>query len=142
MEVGYFGEVFSRPFEGELPWRESAEPNADMWASAEESREQIVRLYRRAWAHADAIIEALSLESLGYVSWWPEGHRDVTLHRVLVHMVSETHRHAGHADILRELLDGSAGWQPRRDNLPPGDQRWWESYRDRLEQVAQAVAKG
>src|SRR6186997_1203604 len=43
VEVGYFGNTFSRPFDEPLPWFEDgAEPNADMWATAEESRERIV----------------------------------------------------------------------------------------------------
>src|SRR5215470_16344820 len=63
VEAGYFGEVFDRPFDEPLPWLdEGAEPNADMWATAEESREQIIGLYRRIWAHSDATIDALALD--------------------------------------------------------------------------------
>src|SRR4051794_9173531 len=48
VELGYFGDTFGRPFNERLSWREDdAEPNADMWATAEESREEIVGLYRR-----------------------------------------------------------------------------------------------
>ena len=61
VELGYFGDCFGRPYDEPLPWLEDdAEPNADMWATADESREQIVGLYRRAWAHADATIDALT----------------------------------------------------------------------------------
>ncbi len=60
----------------------------------------------------------------------------MTLHRILVHMIAETNRHAGHADIVREIIDGAAGALPDRDNMPPGDARWWASYRDRLERIA------
>jgi hypothetical protein len=71
------------------------------------------------------------------VSWWgPDGGAEVTLHRVLVHVIGETHRHAGHADIVRELIDGSVGNQAVGDNLPDRDEAWWRAYRDRLEQVA------
>ena len=60
VELGYFGDTFGRPSGERLPWLEDdAEPNADMWATAEESREQITGLYRRAWAHSDATIGAL-----------------------------------------------------------------------------------
>src|ERR1043165_4150724 len=63
VETGYFGETFGRPFDEPLPWfDDDAEPNADMWATAEESREQIVGLYHRAWAHSDATIDALALD--------------------------------------------------------------------------------
>ena len=137
VESGYFGETFGRPFEEPLPWfDEGAEPNADLWATAEESREQLVGLYRRVWAHSDATIEALPLEATGQVPWWPPERREVTLHRVLVHMIAETDRHAGHADIVRELIDGTVGLRPDNDNMAPGDEAWWASYRDRLERAA------
>lgn len=137
VEAGYFGETFDRPFEEPLPWYEDgAEPNADMWATSEESREQIVGLYHRVWAHSDATIEALPLEAIGRVSWWPPDRRQVTLHRILVHMIAETHRHAGHADIIRELIDGAVGLREGNDNMAPGDREWWNSHRDRLERAA------
>ena len=137
IEAGYFGDTFGRPFDDPLPWLDDgAEPNADMWATAEESREQIIGLYHRVWAHSDATIAALPLDSIGHVPWWAQDRSEVTLHRILVHMISETDRHAGHADIVRELIDGAAGWRKDNDNLAPGDPAWWESYRGRLERVA------
>src|SRR5262245_5898166 len=106
VEIGYFGETFGRPSDEPLPWfTEDAEPNADMWATADESRDDILGLYRRAWAHSDATIDALELDSIGHVAWWPDDRNEVTLHRVLVHMIAETNRHAGHADLVRELID-------------------------------------
>jgi uncharacterized damage-inducible protein DinB len=142
-EAGYFGDTFGRPFDEPMPWLDDdAEPNADMWATAEESRSQILDLYRRVWAHADATIDAVGIDDLGHVPWWPEGRNEVTLHRILVHMVAETNRHAGQADIVRELIDGAAGLREDNDNLAPGDQAWWEEYRNRLEGVAQEAAAG
>ncbi|MER7891219.1 DinB family protein [Micromonospora sp. NPDC094482] len=92
-EILYFGVVFGRPFEQELPYvGDGAETNADMWATADETREEIVALYRRASAHADATIEALALDDVGRVPWW--GDPAVTLHHVLVHVIAETQRHA------------------------------------------------
>ena len=141
VEAGYLGATFARPFPEPLPWLDDdAEPNADMWATVDESREQIVNLYRRVWAHSDATIEALPLDAAGRVPWWPPDRGDVTLHRILVHVIAETDRHAGHADIVRELIDGAAGLRATNDNLPPVDQAWWESYRSRLEQAAQEAA--
>jgi uncharacterized damage-inducible protein DinB len=141
VEAGYFGATFGRPFGEPLPWYEpDAEPNADLWATAEESREQIIGLYHRVWAHSDATIEALPLDASGHVPWWPPERDEVTLHRILVHMIAETHRHAGHADIVRELIDGAAGLRADADNLPPADRAWWESYRSRLERVAREAA--
>jgi hypothetical protein len=140
VEFGYFGETFGRPSDEPLPWfDEDAEPNAEMWATLDESREQIVALYHRAWAHSDATIDALPIDAIGHVPWWPDDRGEVTLHRVLVHMIAETHRHAGHADIVRELIDGAAGLRDGGDNMAPGDQAWWADYRSRLEQVASAA---
>lgn len=142
MELGYFGETFGRPSDEPLPWLDDdAEPNADMWATADESREQIVGLYHRAWKHADATIDALALDALGRVPWWPAERGEVILHRILIHMIAETDRHAGHADIVRELIDGVAGLRDDNDNMAPGDQAWWANYRNRLEQVAQQAGR-
>jgi hypothetical protein len=137
VEAGYLGEVFDRPFPEALPWMaEDAPPNADMWASAEESRQDVIGLYRRVWAHADATVEALGDDAVGRVPWWPPERREVTLSTVLVHLIAETHRHAGHADIVRELVDGAAGLQAGNDNLPPADDAWWQAYHVQLESVA------
>ena len=142
VEAGYLGETFGRPFPESLPWLdEGAEPNADMWATADESREDIVGLYRRVWAHSDATLDALDLDATGHVPWWPAEHNEVTLHRILVHMIAETDRHAGHADIVRELIDGSAGLRPGNDNLWL-DPEAWQAHRERLESVARAAAQG
>ncbi len=141
VEVGYFGESFGRPFGEPLPWWEDgAEPNADMWATAEESRERIVDLHRRAAAHADETIDTLPLDAVGRVPWWPSDRAQVTLHRVLVHVIAENHRHAGHADIVRELIDGRVGLRLDNDNMAPGDEAWWAGYRDRLEKAARDAA--
>jgi hypothetical protein len=143
IELGYFGDTFGRPSGEPLPWFEDgAEPNADMWATAGESRDQIVGLYHRAWAHSDATIDALAVDATGRVPWWPVDRREVTLHQILVHMTTETHRHAGHADILRELIDGAVGLRDGNDNMAPGDQAWWESYRSRLERAAREASHG
>jgi hypothetical protein len=78
----------------------------------------------------------LPLEATGEVPWWPPERREPTLHRVLIHMIAETERHAGHADIVRELIDGSAGNRAEHSSLPDGDAAWWTTYRDRVEQAA------
>ncbi len=113
-----------------------------MWATVEESREQIVGLYQQAWEHSNTTIETLGLDAIGHVPWWPDERREVTLHHVVVRVIADTHRHAGHADIVRELIDGSVGWLKGKDNMPPGDETWWEDYRRRLERVAQEVGNG
>ena len=65
----------------------------------------------------------------------------MTLHQILVHMAAETHRHAGHGDVVRELVDGSVGAQPDNDNMAPGDPAWWEHYRSRVERAARDAGR-
>src|SRR6516165_3549762 len=139
VEMGYLGDTFGRPCPDQLPFDES-DPNSDMFAAPSESREFLTGLYRRAWAHSDATIEALPLDAVGHVPWWPADRNEVTLHHVLVRVATETARHAGHADIVRELIDGAAGWTPAQSNLPPGDEPWWQPYHDRVERAAQEAA--
>ena len=135
VELGYFGEVFARPSDVPLLWLDDdADINADMWATADESREAIVTLYQLAATQADATIEALSLDSPGRVPWWPPEREQVTLHQVMVHVSVELARHAGHADILRELIDGTAG--NNDGNLPDQSVQEWAAYRKRLEETA------
>lgn len=141
VELGYLGDTFGRPSGEALPWLEDgAEPNGDMWATADESRKQIVEFYRRAWAHADATIDALALDTTGRVPWWPSGRDEVTLHHAVVRVTADTHRHAGHADIIRELLDGTVGMNEGNDAMAPADSAWWEAYRAKLERAAREAA--
>ncbi|MFJ9890650.1 DinB family protein [Streptomyces sp. NPDC091287] len=137
VELGYFGETFRRPF-GEIPpaYGDDAEANQDMWATPDESREDILALYRRVAEHADATIAELPLDAIGNVRWWPGERSRVTLHQILIHVIADLQRHAGHADIVRELVDGTVGLRSGTDNMPPGDRAWWESYRQRVEQAA------
>jgi hypothetical protein len=144
-EIGYFGYVFNRPFPQPPAWltADEGEPTRDMWATAEESRPDIVDLYRRACAHSNTTIESLDLESQGDVPTWPEQQRSVTLHDILVHMLAETARHAGHADIVRELIDEAAGLRVDGDGLPEVDTEHWPRLRARIESAArEADANG
>ena len=141
VELGYFGVVFGRPSDTPTPWLDDgAELNADMWAPADETRQQIVALHHAAAAHADATITALELDSPGVVPWWLPETQVVTLQQILVHMITETARHAGHADILRELIDGHAGMRPGDPNLPAQTTEEWAAYRARLERAAEEAA--
>jgi uncharacterized damage-inducible protein DinB len=142
VELGYFGETFGRPPGRVLPWEaDGAEPDADMWATAAETREEIIELHRFSAAHSDATIEALPLDAVGEVPWWPPERRQVTLQQVLVHMCVETARHAGHADIVRELLDGAAGQRPNDPNVPQRSAQDWAEYRARIEAAAQEAGQ-
>lgn len=110
-DARYFGEVFGRPFPDTVPrWNDEAAWKEEHWATEHETRERIVGLYRRVGEHTDATIKALAIDAPGFVPWWPRPH--VKLFNVMVHSLSETARHAGHADILREQLDGVVGTGP------------------------------
>ena len=103
VEYQWFCQTFGRDTE---PLE--TDPVADMTAGDDESVADIVAFYERARRAADEVIATLDVESLG-MAWFGE---PVSLRRVLVGMVEETARHAGHMDILRELLDGATGSHP------------------------------
>jgi hypothetical protein len=137
-ELIYFGDIFGRPHGEDLPWlAPGAAPNADMWAAPNESREFITALYRRAWRHADATIAELPLDAEAKVPWW--GDDATTLGRLLVHVTAEAQRHAGHADIVRELIDGAVGLLPGGSNMTSDDPAWWREYHDQVERAAQTA---
>ena len=68
--------------------------------------------------------------------WWPDGRDEVTLHHAVVRVIADTHRHAGQADIVRELIDGAVGMNEGNTSIPSKDPAWWEDYRNRLESAA------
>ena len=111
IEHVYLCESFGRPAPDVLPWVEDGSNwhGADMWATAEESSDEILALYRRACAASDATIEELEIDAPGTVPHWPAATAGTTLGYLLVRMVAETAQHAGHAEIVRELLDGRTG---------------------------------
>ncbi len=136
IELGYLGVCVGRPSSIRLPWVEdkSVWDSADMWATADESREYLVDLYRQAWRHSDESIALLSLDDPANVSWWPEERRETSFGSLLVRVLAETAQHAGHADIIRESLDGRAG----RDHAEIGNEGWWTAYVARVQEAADA----
>lgn len=139
VDAGYFGEVFDRPFEEPTPWLDDdSEPNSDMWATREESADWVRGFCRRAWQHSDATIAALDLDTPGLVAWWPPERRHTDLRTVLVHMISETARHVGQLDIVRELIDGQTGADQTWSNLPDLGDNDWKSYVQRLRELAES----
>ncbi|AOX65820.1 hypothetical protein BJK06_08690 [Curtobacterium sp. BH-2-1-1] len=134
VQAMYFGEVFGRPLPDPPAWLES-EDGDDMYATLDETLDDVVAFHHRSAAHADATIEALDLDARGVVPWWPEDRRRVSLHRILVHMGYETARHAGHADIVREMLDGLAG--DGDGNLAEKTPDEWVLWREHLVDVAE-----
>jgi len=125
-ELGYLGNSVGRPAPVTLSWFEdgSVWDGADMWATADQSRAELLDLYHLAWRHSDESIEQLGLDAPASVSWWPEDKRHTTLGSILVRLIAETAGHAGHADIVRELIDGRGG----RDHGEFGGAEYWEPY--------------
>jgi hypothetical protein len=139
VEYGYFGEVFGRPADDSLLIDlDTAADNEDMWARPDKSVADVIAFYRRAWAHADATIDALPLDAVGTVPWWREERRNPTLHTVLVHHLQELARHSGHADIVRELIDRRTGLSGTVSNLPEHDEAWWADYTAKLRGIAES----
>jgi hypothetical protein len=135
IELGYLGDSVGRPSPVPLPWvdDESVWDGADMWATATETREYLVGLYRRAWQHSDESVAQLALDAPASVPWWPAERRETTFGSLLVRVVAETAQHAGHADIVRELIDG----RPGKDHDTMGDDAWWRAYVARIQSAAE-----
>jgi hypothetical protein len=70
------------------------------------------------------------------VPWWRE---EVKLFNIMVHILSDTTRHAGHADILREQLDGAIGVNARVASSVEDDSALWEARRATIDQAARAA---
>jgi hypothetical protein len=142
VELNYFGRVFDRPFPDPPLWSTAeAAPASDMYASPDETRESVLAFYAQVRSFADATITALPLAAPGVVTWWSEERRAVTLRQVLVQVSIELHRHAGHADVVRELIDGAVGMQEGNPNLPPVPESWWAEHHARLEKIAAGSAR-
>ena len=137
-EARFLGEVFDRPFPEPLPrWDVEAERLADMWATEHESRSDVVGRYRRVWDHSDATVDALALDATGRVAWWQDA--EVPLFNILVHLLAETSRHAGHADILREEIDGAVGTDAESMARQRHDPAFWTKRREEIEAAARSA---
>jgi hypothetical protein len=137
-EARYFGDVFGRSFPEHLTWwDDDAEFEADKWVTADETRADIVERYRRSWAHADATIDASNLDTSGHVPWWPRP--NVKLFNIIVHVLIETNRHAGHADILREQIDGAVGTDAGTAAWYDQGSAFWSAHRAKIEDAALAA---
>ena len=119
----------------EFMWEDTdEEPDIDLRVLPHVTRDEVLQLAADARA---AMTELLAgpLDATGEVPWWGPNGR-VTVHRVAVHVVAEVARHAGHADILRELIDGSAGMRPGDANVPDRTPERLEERRNRIESDA------
>ena len=86
----------------------------------------------KVFIKTDASIAELPIDAPATVAWWPAERRETTFGHLLVRCVAETAQHAGHADILREGLDGQGG----RDHDDVGDADTWSAYVARIQQAA------
>lgn len=103
VEQGWFCATFGRETE-DLP-DVATDPEADMRPEPGETAADVLAFHARSRALAGAAIAELGLTDTG-TAWSGE---TVSLRWVLLHMITEVARHAGHADDVRELLDGSTG---------------------------------
>lgn len=138
VEVGYFGATFGRawptPEEIVAEERYDEDPQADWYATEDETRDGVIDLARRVAAFADETIASLPLDAPGRVPWWPEERASVTLQQVIVHVLVDLSRHAGHADVVREKIDGKVGMLPNASNVDEGID--WTAYRSKLTGIA------
>ncbi|MGZ0146257.1 DinB family protein [Kribbella sp. WER1] len=139
IEYVYLGTSVGRPRREQLPWQAdgSVWDGADMWARPDESTEYLTGLYRKACAHSDRSIAELDLDHPAEVPHWAEGERGTTFGALLVRVVDETAHHAGHADIVRELIDGQGG----RD-AGMLDEAGWSAYFTTIQRAAETFRRG
>lgn len=135
VEAGYFGMVFGRTNIVDMPG-ESAELDADMFATADEPSGLIIDQFNDVWAAAKGFIAETDLDHEGYVPWWGPDGNPVTLARIIVHMTTEIYRHLGHMDIVRELVDGAVGMRQGSENMPDVTDQQRADYHRRLEEIA------
>ena len=134
IELGYLGACVGRPSPVPLPWEDdgSVWESADMWATADQSRDYLLGLYHRAWQHSDESLATISLDAPATVAWWVEEKRATTFGHLVARVLAETAQHAGHCDIVRELIDGRVG----RDASDIGAEDWWTAYVAKIQAAA------
>ncbi len=138
VEAGYFGPPFGREFptpEELVPLQAyQDDPQADWYAREDETKDGLIDLYRRVGLFADETIEQLPLDAPGQVAWWEPGKAVATLERIIIHVICDLARHAGHADIMREQHDGAIGLRRENPNLPHDYD--WQEYVTKLTELA------
>jgi len=99
------------------PWNTvdwDADPNWEWRSAAEDSPEQLVGLWRDAVGRSRILVaEAVADGGLDRLAsfTWPDG-RTPSMRRLLIDMIEEYARHVGHADLIRESVDGLVGEDP------------------------------
>ena len=135
IEYVYLGTSVGRPPSEQLPWDADGTvwEGADMWALPTESSDYLTGLYKEACAHSDRSIAELDLDTPAEVPHWAEGKRRTTFGALLVRVVDETAHHAGHADIVRELIDGQGG-----ADAEMLDEAGWSEYYLKIQRAAES----
>ena len=106
VEHSWFHEILLG-LEPELPDIFAEDEDADFKPPADQTIAQTIERYRAECARSNEITAAAGLDD---VAKHPKGaKRGVTLRWILVHMIEETARHAGHLDLMREQIDGTTG---------------------------------
>lgn len=125
-EYGYFGSCLGREITNPyvLNLLETDDPQADFLPPAQLLASDIIDLYSEAIAFCNEGINALPLDAPAHVPWWVR-RSNTTLEQLMIHMIAETSRHAGHLDIVREQLDGLAGLRAEAPNLPNYSSTQW-----------------
>jgi hypothetical protein len=98
-----------RRFPGEWPERPDQHPDATFHLAAADTIDSVVADYRAEIASAQQVIDTVDLNAFCAESEVA----GMTARAVILHMIEETARHAGHADIIRESIDGSRGQWPQ-----------------------------
>ncbi len=100
-EHGWFLSIY----DGKPDPYDEGDDTAEFRVGADESTDAVLALYRHTCEQADALIAAGDLDDVVTTPWGAE----VNLRAILVHLVQETARHNGHADLMREAIDGTTG---------------------------------
>lgn len=136
-EYGYFAQCLGRSVEDPYIQNllDAEDPQADFLPPAHLSAGEIIGLYQDSVLFSDAGIKPLPLDAPVEVPWWSR-RRHTTLEQLMVHMIAETSRHAGHLDIVREQLDGFTGLRPEAPNLPDYSAAQWAEQFESINRLA------
>lgn len=139
-EFGYFSYCLQRPVHNEraVELFRADDPLADFIVEADVPAGDVLQFYRDAIAASDSAFDQLSLDAPASVPWWGAD-SETSLEHLMVHMCTETARHAGHLDLLREMIDGIAGLSADNDNLPELDAEAWRQHYERLQRIADSM---
>jgi uncharacterized damage-inducible protein DinB len=109
VEQNWFRTRFAGEKDLPVPWTDQ-DPDADFRVEPSESTDDILKVYRDQCARSRSIAAGASLDDLA--AEWPSDRppeKRPTLRWIYIHMIEETARHAGHLDVVRELIDGTTG---------------------------------